>query len=274
MRKPIVCYAAPVESNAAAPVEEQPAQGLETPVEEGTFAAPAETPVPEEEAAPETPPPAADASPEEQEDWRDKQIRKQHRILKDRERENETLKRQVSDLAALAQRPVAEGEVARAAAPSSVPMTDDEINRRAEVLASQNRFKEKLTDLNARGEKTFGPEWSKSLDRLTQFGELTDLPWIMNGVDNPDKVLVELGKNPGEYQRIMDLPSERRQAEYVRISDRQQSRPAPSRAAAPTEAVTARSVPQVGLRDDMTDEQWHEQRRADKAKRFVARGGR
>lgn len=258
-------FAPPGEEGAAAVEEQTPAGATPAEGEEGAAAEATaeESTEAEEEAA---------GAAAETEDWRDKEIRRKHAQLKERERELAELRKKASDLEVLLA--TGTGEAERQAPPAAAAMTPEEVRREAQRIAAEDRYKERLTNLNTKGETDYGADWGKALDRLTQFGELEDLPWIMEGVDNPAKVLVELGKNPAEYQRIMDLPPARRQAEYVRISDRQPVKAQPSKAPAPTDPVNPQRVaPGFDPYDEKTDDNtWFENRRKQKEERFRQRG--
>ncbi|HKW76222.1 MAG TPA: hypothetical protein VJN64_11910, partial [Terriglobales bacterium] len=153
------------------------------------------------------------------EDWRDKEIRRKHAKLKDAKREMERLKRERDDALALAQAK-ADGE-ATEVPPERRPeprqnISQDEIQRQARALRDQERYQEQLQNTNAAGESAYGDKWSKALDRLATFGQMdpADMTAILN-TDRPENVLHELGSNPAEYQRLMDLPPAKRLTEIV-----------------------------------------------------------
>lgn len=232
----------------------------------------AETKDPATEAAP-----TADATSAEVEDWRDRELRRKHAQIKEKDRKLAERDQEIADLRTLAESSTTEGT-----APSVVPtkplaqMSQPEIQKAAQQLRDQERYQEQLASTNTNGEKAYGAEWNKSLDRLTQFGTIDpqDMTAILN-TDNSAKVLYELGKNPAEYQRILDLPPARRLNEYVKIAMKENPKaPQPSKAPAPVDAVKPRSTPQMGLRDDMDDDAWFAQRRKEKREKFNATQGR
>ncbi len=212
---------------------------------------------------------------EPQEDWRDKEIRRKHAKLKDAEREMERLKRERDDALALAQAK-ADGE-ATEAQPERKPeprqnISQEEIQRQARALRDQERYQEQLQSTNSAGETTYGEKWSKALDKLATFGTMdpADMTAILN-TDAPAKVLFELGSNPAEYQRLMDLPPARRLTEFVKLSMKETPKPAPniSKAPPPTESVGNRVAADTDLRSEkVSDEAWYAKRQAEKAKRF------
>jgi hypothetical protein len=207
---------------------------------------------------------------EPQEDWRDKEIKRKHAKLKEHERELERIRRENEDLRQLAQAR-AEGKEPPAA-PKQPNVPQDEIQRQARALREQERYQEQLTSTNSAGETTYGDKWGKALDKLATFGTVdpADMTAILN-TDNPAKVLFELGSNPAEYQRIMDLPPAKRLTEIVKISMKEAPKPAPniSKAPPPTESVSNRATPEVDLRSEKTsDSDWYAVRQKQKKERF------
>ena len=141
-------------------------------------------------------------------------------------------------------------------------MTDTEIQRAAQALREQERFEEQLKSTNAAGEASYGKgDWGKALDKLATFGTVDpeDFSAILN-TDEPAKVLYELGNNPAEYQRLMNLPPAKRQIEIVKIAIKQ--KPAPP---APPPA------PKADLSEKASDEDWFAARRRQKEERFKQR---
>lgn len=214
---------------------------------------------------------------EPQEDWRDKEIRRKHAKLKDAEREKERLLKENEDLRALAQARAESRTEGTEAQPEPKPRSapqvpQDEIQRQARALRDQERYQEQLSDTNAKGEAAYKDQWGKALDKLSTFGQMdpADMTAILN-TDAPAKVLFELGSNPAEYQRLMDLPPARRLTEFVKLSMKEAPKPAPniSKAPPPTESVGNRVAAETDLRSEkVSDEAWYAKRQAEKAKRF------
>lgn len=204
------------------------------------------------------------------EDWRDKEIKRKHAKLKEADRELERVRKENEDLRQLAQ---ARAEGKEAPAETKVaPVPQDEIQRQARVLRDQERYQEQLTSTNAAGEKNYGEKWGRALDKLATFGQVdpADMTAILN-CDSPDKVLFELGSNPAEYQRLMDLPPAKRLTEIVKISMKETQKPAPniSKAPPPTDSVGNRANPEVDLRSEKTsDADWYAVRQKQKEERF------
>jgi hypothetical protein len=207
---------------------------------------------------------------EPQEDWRDKEIKRKHAKLKEHERELERIRKENEDLRALAQAR-AEGKETPTE-PKAATVPQDEIQRQARALREQERYQEQLQNTNSAGETTYGDKWGKALDKLATFGTVdpADMTAILN-TDNPAKVLFELGSNPAEYQRIMDLPPAKRLTEIVKISMKEAPKPAPniSKAPPPTESVGNRATPEVDLRSEkISDADWYAKRQQEKKARF------
>lgn len=204
------------------------------------------------------------------EDWRDKEIKRKHAKLKEHEREIERIRKENDDLRALAQARAEGKETPPEPKPST--QSQDEIQRAARALRDQERYQEQLQDTNSSGESTYGDKWGKALDKLATFGQVdpADMTAILN-TDNPAKVLFELGSNPAEYQRLMDLPPAKRLTEIVKISMKEAPKPAPniSKAPPPTESVGNRVNPEVDLRSEKTsDSDWYAHRQKQKEERF------
>ena len=216
-------------------------------------------------AEPEKTEPVAEAEPEKPEepapDWKDKELRKKHAQIKDRDRLLAEREKEIEDLRVLAQRP-ADGK--------PVPtLSRDEIQREATRIVEQQNYARSLETTNAEGEKAYGKDWTASLETLATFGTVE--PDTMRGIlgtDAPAKVLYELGKNPAEYQRIMEISDPvRRQTEFVKLSLKTEQKPRPSNAPAPTEPVKARVSPSTDLSDRDSDEAWYAKRAAQRAAR-------
>jgi hypothetical protein len=208
--------------------------------------------------------------PEQAEDWRDKEIKRKHAKLKESEREIERIRKENEDLRQLAQARADGKETATET--KAVPVPQEEIQRQARALRDQERYQEQLQNTNSAGEAAYKDQWGKALDKLATFGQVdpADMTAILN-TDNPAKVLFELGSNPAEYQRIMDLPPAKRLTEIVKISMKEAPKPAPniSKAPPPTESVSSRVSPEVDLRSEKTsDADWYAMRQKQKKERF------
>lgn len=206
------------------------------------------------------------------EDWRDKEIKRKHAKLKESERELERIRKENEDLRQLAQARAEGKEPTEQPAPRAPAQSQEEVQRAARALRDQERYQEQLQNTNSAGETTYGDKWGKALDKLATFGQVdpADMTAILN-TDNPAKVLFELGSNPAEYQRLMDLPPAKRLTEIVKISMKEVPKPAPniSKAPPPTESVANRATPEVDLRSEKTsDTDWYAVRQKQKAERF------
>jgi hypothetical protein len=207
---------------------------------------------------------------EPQEDWRDKEIKRKHAKLKEMERETDRIRKENDDLRALAQ---ARADGKETPEPARQPdKSQDEIQRAARALRDQERYQEQLQSTNSTGESTYKDQWGKALDKLATFGTVdpADMTAILN-TDNPAKVLFELGSNPAEYQRLMDLPPAKRLTEIVKISMKETPKSVPniSKAPPPTESVGNRVSPEVDMRSEKTsDSDWYAVRQKQKAERF------
>lgn len=192
----------------------------------------------------------------EPEDWRAKELRRKHAQIKERDRQLDEKNKEIEDLKVLAVRsPAKDEEKTERAQPN---LTQSQIQEAARQLRDQERYQEDLTKINADGEKNYGKEWAKSLENLAQLGTV-EMP-TMQGIlatDDPAKVLYELGKNPGEYQRIMELRPERRQTEFVKLSLKTQPKKVVSSAPEPVETVRGRVSTGAMPQDTDSDEDWY-----------------
>jgi hypothetical protein len=194
--------------------------------------------------------PKAEEKPEEQEDWRAKQLGRQHRKLKEAERELAEKNQRIADLEALTQQ-----KTETAPQPQ---LTQAQIQAEARKLRDADRYRESLVAINQAGEKNYKGDWAKSLENLSQLGTV-EMP-TMQGIlatDDPAKVLYELGKNPSEYLRIMELPPARQQTEFVKLSLKTQTAKKVSEAPEPVDAVRGRVQPSTLPTDTDSDEDWY-----------------
>lgn len=270
-----------VEENQEVAETEAPVAGApESTTEHSTEQPPAVETVAEEAPASEAP-----ASEEEPVDpeilWRNKELNKKHAQIKERDRQIAEQAQRIADLEAIAQRASAETTTeemapAELTRPSQSPkLTQEQIQAEARKLFEQQQYQDNLLRINSAGEKTYKADWTKALENLATFGEFeTGTMQSIMATDAPEKVLYELGKNPGEYQRIMELPAPRRHTEFVKLSLKQEApKPKPSNAPAPTEPIQARVSPSTELSDKDDDETWYKKRALQREARRKARIG-
>jgi hypothetical protein len=229
-------------------------------------------------------PPADDGddTPEEpaahKPDWRDKQIAKQHRLLKERERE----------LAALRTlREAGGGQADGGAADPPKPQRqqfatqqdfDAAVAAAAQAKLAEKEANDQATDTHTKGQANYGDKWAASIQTLQALGGLPVEDGSYQGVmatDEPHKVIHYLGQHPDEYHRIMDLPPHKRLTEFVKISMRDEPKPAPKKvvsdAPVPAAALNGRSNTMPGeLKDELSDDEWYAKRRAQKEARRKA----
>lgn len=192
--------------------------------------APGETP-PE----PETPPasPVAETPPAHKPDWRDKELgRRKRRLDEENARADaaEARAKRAEDLAeALSKQPLAEpadGETPPPA-PRQPPQgrvytqaeMDAESDRKAEAKLQQTVFQRDFTSAVESANKAFGKDkMQDAINRISELGGLdVDHLNLVLGTDDPGKVLFELGSKPEEFQRIMDLPFNKRTNEFAKM---------------------------------------------------------
>lgn len=222
---------------------------------------------------------AAEDVPVQTQDWRDKELKRKHAQIKERERQIAEYEKRIADLEVLAQRaPQATNGETQSSVELTKPapqMTQAQIQVEARKLFEQQQYQDNLLRINTAGETSYKDQWAKALENLATFGEFeTGTMQSIMATDAPEKVLYELGKNPAEYQRIMELPAPRRHTEFVKLSLKQEApKPKPSNAPAPTEPVQARVAPSSELSDKDDDETWYKKRALQREARRKARMG-
>lgn len=250
-----IAYQAP--DTPADPPEHIPAQGDphgDEVLEGGPQDPPAE---PDPDATPE---PVADATPPEPEtppvhkpDWRDKELGRRKRRLDEeaarataaeaRAKAAETL---LENLSQQPQPEPAEGETPPPARrqPTERVYTqaemDAEANRRAQSIAEQTTFQRDFASAVASANKDYGKDKMQSaIDRISELGGLdVDHLNLVLGTDDPGKVLYELGSKPEEFQRIMDLPFNKRVVEFAKMGLKPETAPGKvSRTPPPVEPI-------------------------------------
>jgi hypothetical protein len=198
-------------------------------------------------------------------DWREKELKAKHRQLKDAERREQEMKAKIDALEALA----AKFNQPTSVEPAVVPV--DEVDRRAKEILAQQQYVENCNKAAQEGESTYKEGWKAAVENLELLGGFD--PATMNGVlatDAPAKVIYELGKNPDNYHRIMQLPLEKRIIEMGKLAMNPSSKPV-SNAPAPVNPVGGRTAPPAQvLRDDMDDDKWYAIRRAQRQKKWEA----
>ena len=244
---------------AEAPAEEKPAEAIqdELPLE-ATEKKPAET----AEVKPEEKP--AEIIEEPKPDWKDRELKKKHAQIMEARR-------------VLAEKD-AELERLRAGQPVDTnAIQPQQVEARARQIVDEQRYLESCNAANESGQKTYGAAWKSAVETLEQLGGF-DIP-TMRGImatGAADKALYQLGKNPDEYHRIMDLPLERRIVEITKLTERVAPQPKPvSQAPAPVRTVGGTAAPATReLSDKMSDEEWYAAAKAQRAKKFAAQGRR
>lgn len=244
-------------------------------------AAPAEPPAPAAAAAEdgEAEPPAPAAQ-----DWRDREIRRKHAQIQEAKRREEELRRENEELRAIATRAAPkEGETALpAAAAKPAPTVDrDAVREEAARLNAQERYTTDCNAADAVGRKTYDgkngkPSWNQATEQLVALGGV-DIETMVSilATDDPARVMYEMGSNPDEYHRVMDLPPARRNNELVKLGLKAAAAPAKpkkvSDAPAPVEPVQGRGVRgNDDLDDDLDDDTWFARRRAQKLDKWKA----
>lgn len=203
----------------------------------------------------------------EQVDWKDRELKRKHAQIKERDRQLAEQAQKIADLEALANRP-ADGKEEPNRTPTQ-NMTQAQIQAAAKELREEERYSEDLATINSNGVKNYGKEWDAALKNLATLGtvEMSTMNAI-RATDDPAKVLYELGKNPAEYQRIMELPPARQANEFAKLAFKAIPKKTVSAAPEPVETIRTRATPSDAIPEDsVTDEEWYAWKKArDEAK--------
>ena len=205
---------------------------------------PADTPPPTNNAATDTPagdtpPPAPPPAPVA--DWRDKQINRQHAKIKALEgeagragelaAENERLKQLLEAKSGTTTPPA---PVQTAVAPQttvSAPSAGDP--------KAQARFEIELENIKTKIDTDYAKDWPEAEENFRKAGGIpTAIMQDILATDDAAYVTVQLGKNPGRFQEILDLPEARRRNALFKMAQEHAgavpaARPRPSNAPEP-----------------------------------------
>lgn len=197
-------------------------------------------------------------------DWKDRELKKKHAQIMEARRQ---LEARDAEIAALK---VGQPAPQNGALPQ-------EIEARARELVAQERYIENCNTANESGQKNYGVQWKSAVETLEQLGgfDIATMRGIM-ATGAADKALYQLGKNPDEYHRIMDMPIERRIVEITKLTERAVVTPkAVSQAPAPVRTVggTAAAA-KTELNDKMDDDTWYAAAKARRAQKFANQGRR
>ena len=192
-------------------------------------------------------------------DWKDKELKAKHRQLQESKRREIELQRRAEAAEALAAKFNQKTEQTEYQA--TVPV--DEVDKRAKELVAQQRYLEDCNKTAQSGEKIYGESWKDAVSNLEILGGFDQQ--TMNGVlatDDPAKVLYELGRNPDNYHRIMELSPEKRIIEMSKLAMQPTTKKV-SEAPAPVSTVGGRAAPAATtLNDNLDDDKWFQIRRA------------
>jgi len=246
------------------PIEEVAQVPTETVEEVPAEAKQEELPLVAESAEPEA---KSEESPKVEEpkpDWRERELKAKHRQLKELQRKLEETEREKQVAQALAAKFNQKTETAEF--PAVVPA--DEVDKRAQQIVANQRYVEDCNKTAQKGEQVYGESWKEAVSNLEMLGGFDQD--TMNGVlatDDPAKVLFELGKNPDQYRRIMELQPAKRIIEMGKIAMQPTQVKKVSEAPAPVNPLGGRAAPaKATLTDELDDDKWfkirREQRRA------------
>lgn len=201
--------------------------------------------------------------PAEQVDWKDRELKRKHAQIKERDRQLAEQAQKIADLEALANRP-ADGKEETVLTTRQQPLSEAEIERRVQQKYEQDKYNQDLVTINDAGIKNYGKEWDAALGNLATMGNV-EIPTInaIRATDDPAKVLYELGKNPAEYQRIMELSPARQANEFAKLALKAAPKKTVSAAPEPVETIRTRATPSDAMPEDsVTDDEWYAWKKA------------
>lgn len=222
-----------------------------------------------------------DDQPKVEKDWRDKELAKKHAQLKEKDRKEAELNQRIKDLEELAakateRRADPEQPIERPVITAAPKFDESDVKAAAEQLRNQEKFNEACAAAEVKGKEVYKDEFEKSVENIRLLGGFD--PETMVGIlatDDPSKVLYELGKNPNEYHRIMELTPAKRIAEMTKMAMTAAPKPKLSEAPEPVDTVGGRGgAPSVDLRDDLSDDEWNRIRDEQERARWLKKNGR
>jgi hypothetical protein len=262
----------PNEAIIPVPVEASEEVPAEAKQEELPLAASEETKTEEQAVEPTVEEP----KPEEPKpDWKDKELKAKHRQLQEAKRRESELQRRAETAEALASKFNQSVDKQPELQPSVVP--SDQVEKRAQELVSQQKYVEDCNKAAKDGETKYKQkvtidgvsitEWQIAVSNLEMLGGFdTETMGGILASDDPAKALFELGNNPENYHRIMELSVPRRIIEIGKLAMQPASVKKVSEAPAPVNPVGGRAAPPAAvLSDDIDDDKWHKIREAQRA---------
>lgn len=196
-----------------------------------------------------------------------KELGRKHRQLNEKDRELAETKRELADAKALLNRRGKTEDGDEATEPEKT-LTPDDVKREARAIVAQQNYDEQCNTAYGKGKEVYGDKWDKSVKRIADMGGVSveDMQSIL-ATDDPAKVLYELGSNPAEYQRIMELPEARRRNEMTKIALKEAPKTATkiSKAPEPVDEVRTKSKVSTEPSDDDDDDTWYKKRAAQRA---------
>lgn len=225
----------------------------QTPLAEPEAAPSSEAPpVPETPPAP-APPVADPEPPKPKADWKDKEMARRARRIDEERTRAERAEAEAKRLTDLAESLARQGqsdsgdEHQPPPTPRQPPQdperryTQADIQAEARRIAAEDAFKRDFDSAYQGGTKQFGKaKMDEAIGRISELGGLDyDHLQMVLATDEPGKVLHDLGSRPEEFQRIMELPFNRRVAEFVKMGLKTEPKaPAASRAPEPVEPIS------------------------------------
>lgn len=217
---------------------------------------------------------ATDDKAKPKQDWKDKEIGRKHRQLREKDDEIALLKRRNAELEAGKAAPAAGVDGAGDNSQPNQRKGETDAEFEARVQAEANRrvaltiYQRDMQEIDTKGKKDYGDGFSEALMRLDQLGGFDEATMAaIRATDDPARVIFEMGSKPENYQRVMEIvdPMKRALAIYE-MAKAPKPKAKVSEAPAPVDAIGsgAGAGSNAKLDDKMSDEAWYTQRRKEK----------
>lgn len=234
-------------------------QDVKTEAPDQSTEAKAETPAPEPEAKAEGEGEAKDTKPKNDDvpDWAKKRFGELTRQRSEADRRAQELEARLAQYEQREQQqPEAEGQPRQPQQPPVDPYV------LAEHIADTRAFNQRCDDIYETGSKEF-QDFDTALGNFQLLGGLPrHLVEAADATGNPAKVLYELGKNPAEAERLMNLPPVRLGVEMAKRAAAAPAAKPISKAPAPISPVDGAARTSDGLTDELDDATWFARRNA------------
>jgi hypothetical protein len=196
--------------------------GGASPPSGGDPSPPGETPpgTPPTDATGATPPPPSPVPAEAPPDWRDKQLARQHRQLKEEQDRNAAIAAENERMRQLleARQRADAGATGGTPPPPSPPPPPASAPTAPDNSVAVARLQLEIEQVDKRLNTEYAEDWKVARERIAAVGNIPpELMQTILATDDPAYVLVQLGKKPEVYQEILDLPPAKQATAVVKM---------------------------------------------------------